>query len=110
MKKKYQGNAHVQKAQLERLKRSSEVLMMKSGESITGYFGRVMLVANEMRNCGGHMQDDAIEEKILRTLTEKWNFMVCSIEESKNISLMSVDTLMSSLLVHEQKFRSEGDK
>lgn len=110
MKKKHQENAHVHKTQLQRLKRSFEVLMMKNGESITDYFGRVMLVANEMRNCGGHMQDDAIEEKILRTLTEKWNFVVCSIEESKDMSLMSVDTLMSSLLVHDQKFRSEGEK
>jgi hypothetical protein len=37
----------------------------------------------------------------LRTLTEKYNYIVCSIEESKDINHLSVDELQSSLLVHE---------
>ncbi|XP_024976241.1 uncharacterized protein LOC112514141 [Cynara cardunculus var. scolymus] len=112
MKVKYQGNEKVKKAQLNRLRRSFEVLMMKNGESVTDYFGRVMVIANEMRNCGEHMEDVKIVEKILWTLTEKWNYVVCLIEESKNIDELSVDALQSSLLVHEQKFKrdNEGDE
>ncbi|GKA10686.1 retrovirus-related pol polyprotein from transposon TNT 1-94 [Tanacetum coccineum] len=69
----------------------------------------VMVVANEMRNCGDNMDDVKIVEKILRTLTDKWNFVVCSIEESKDIDEMTVDELQSSLLVHEQKFKRNHD-
>ena len=104
MKVKYQGNARVQRAQLQILCRNFEVLEMKLGESVTDYFGRVMLVANDMRNLGENMSDVKIVEKILRTLTEKYNYIVCSIEESKDINHLSVDELQSSLLVHEQKF------
>jgi hypothetical protein len=81
------------------------VLEMKQGETVTSYFGRVMLVANDMRNLGESIPDEKIVEKILRTLTEKYNYIVYSIEESKDINHLSVDELQSSLLVHEQKFK-----
>ncbi|XP_058765020.1 uncharacterized protein LOC131638480 [Vicia villosa] len=83
---------------------------MKQGESITDYFGRAMTVAIDMRNHGKDVDDVKIVEKILRTLTEKWNYIVCSIEEAKDIDQLSVDALQSSLLVHEQKFKVSGEK
>lgn len=83
MKRKYQGNRRVQRAQLQTLRRDFEILEMKMGESVNEYFSKVMLVANDMRNAGEDMPDVKIVEKILRTLTEKFNYIVCSIEESK---------------------------
>ncbi|GKD28674.1 hypothetical protein Tco_1239452, partial [Tanacetum coccineum] len=65
MKMRYQGSARVQRAQINRLRRDFEILAMKTRESITDYFGRVMVVANEMRNCGDNMDDVKIVEKIL---------------------------------------------
>lgn len=108
MKVKYQGNARVRRAQLQTLRRDFELLAMKPSETVSDYFGRVMVVANDMRNCGEDMQDVKIVEKILRTLTEKFNYVVCSIEESKDIDTLSVDALQSSLLVHEQKFKKNS--
>lgn len=102
MKTKYQGNKRVQNAQLQRLRRNFEVLEMKEGDSITSYFSRVMVVANDMRNLGEEMSDAKIVEKILRTLLEKFTYIVCAIEESHDISVMKVDELQSSLQVHEQ--------
>ena len=84
-----------------------ETLEMKIGESLNDYFGRVMEIANDMSNCGENMNDVKIVEKILRSLTENFNFVVCSIEESKDIDLLTVDELQSSLLVHEQKVREK---
>ena len=105
MRKKYQGSKRVQRAQLQALRREFEILEMKEGETIVEYFSRVMTVANNMRNNGESMQDIQIVEKILRTLTEKFNYIVVSIEESNDINCLSVDELQSSLIVHEQKFR-----
>lgn len=110
MKNKYQGNARVKRAQLQTLRRDFEVLEMKDGESVNDYFGRVMVVANAMRNYGETMDNVKVVEKILRTLTERFNYIVCSIEESKDIDTLTVDALQSSLLVHEQKFnRKSGE-
>ena len=102
MKTKYQGNKRVQSAQLQRLRRMFEVLEMKEEDTITEYVSKVMVVANDMRNLGEDMADDKIVEKILRTLVEKFTYVVCAIEESKDIKEMTVDELQSSLLVHEQ--------
>eukprot|EP00257_Ricinus_communis_P028207 XP_025015621.1 uncharacterized protein LOC112536924 [Ricinus communis] len=109
MKIKFQGDERVRRAQLNRLKGSFEMLAMKHGEIITNYFTRTMVIANEMRSYGEDMEDVKIVEKILWSLTEKWNYVVCSIEESKDTSCLSVDSLQSSLLVHKQKFKKEKD-
>ncbi|XP_015582859.2 uncharacterized protein LOC107262301 [Ricinus communis] len=103
MKTKFQGSAGVKRAQLQALRREFEVLKMKEGETINDYFGRVMIVSNSMRNCGELVEEVKIVEKILRTLMDKFNYVVCSIEESKNLDELTVDELQSSLLVHEQK-------
>lgn len=91
MKIKYQGSARVKRAHLQRLRRTLETLEMKNGEGVTSYFARVMETANDMRTCGESMDDVKIVEKILRSLTENFNYVVCSIEESKNIDCLTVD-------------------
>ncbi|XP_076909366.1 uncharacterized protein LOC143566591 [Bidens hawaiensis] len=103
MKGKYQGNARVKRAQLQRLRKAFETLEMREGEGVTEYLGRVMTTANEMKDFGEDMTDVKIVEKVLRSLTNSYNFVVCSIEESRDIEDLSVDELQSSLLVHEQK-------
>ncbi|CAL9024468.1 unnamed protein product [Prunus brigantina] len=47
------------------------------------------------------LDDVAIIEKILRSMAPKFDYVVCSIEESNNIDEMLIDELQSSLLVHE---------
>ncbi|BBH03053.1 transposable element gene [Prunus dulcis] len=80
LKKKYQGTAR----------------------SLT-IFARTLTVAKKMRIHGDRMEDVTVIEKILRSMTPKYNYVVCSIEESKDIDALSIDELQSSLLVHEQR-------
>ncbi|MCI76700.1 retrovirus-related Pol polyprotein from transposon TNT 1-94, partial [Trifolium medium] len=48
--------------------------------------------------------------KILRSMTPKFNYVVCSIEESNNVTAMSIDELQGSLLVQEQRLKSQVEK
>ena len=105
MKKKFGGNERVKRSLLNTLRREFEVLSMKMDETIDDYFRRVMVVSNKMRSNGEAMPDSKIVEKILRTLTDKFTYVVVSIEESKDTRDMSIDKLQSSLSVHEQKFK-----
>ncbi|XP_028096838.1 uncharacterized protein LOC114296712 [Camellia sinensis] len=62
-----------------------------------------MSIANKMRTSGDKMEDITIIEKILRLMTLKFEHVVCSIEESKDLDALSIEELMSSLRVHEQR-------
>ncbi|XP_060174458.1 uncharacterized protein LOC132605275 [Lycium barbarum] len=76
---------------------------MKPGESVSVYFSRTMAIANKMRIHGERLEDVTIVEKILRSMLPKFNFVICSIEESKDLDTLSLDELKNSLMVHEQK-------
>ncbi|XP_073268022.1 uncharacterized protein [Populus alba] len=108
MKRKYEGNARVKRSILQTLRKEFETLEMKTGEHVTDYFAKVMTVASKMRIYGEQMRDVTIVEKILRSLTDRFNYIVCSIEESKDIDVLSIDELQSSLIVHEQKFQKHS--
>ncbi|XP_023002893.1 uncharacterized protein LOC111496629 [Cucurbita maxima] len=93
----------VKRFQLQAVRRDFEILQMQKGETVNDYIGKVMSLANKMRMHGNSITDVAVVEKILRSLTSKFNYIVCSIEEANNVEEMQIDGLQSSLLVHEQK-------
>lgn len=78
-------------------------LYRKDNESITNYYDRAIGVANRMWIHGEVIEDTIIVLKILHSMAPKYNYVVCSIEESKNIDSLSLEELQSSLVVHEQK-------
>lgn len=78
-----------------------EVFEMKEEDIITEYVFKVMVVVNDMRNFGEDMADDKIVEKILRILVEQFIYVVCVIEELKDIKEMTVDELQSLFFVYE---------
>ncbi|KAH0765344.1 hypothetical protein KY285_001215 [Solanum tuberosum] len=67
-----------------------------------------MDISNKMRLHGEKMNDITIVENILRSLTPKYDYVVSSIEESKDIDELSLDELQSSLLVHKGRGRGRG--
>lgn len=108
MNHRFVGNEGVKISMLQKLRRDFKVLEMKDNESIPDYFGRVLVISNQMRSNAQSMTDCKIVEKILRTLTNKYMYVVVLIEESKNIEEMSIEELQSTLVVHEQKFKRVG--
>ena len=61
-----------------------------------------------MKANGEIMTQMVIIEKILRTMTSRFDYVVCSIEESNNLDTLTIDELQSSLLVHEQRIKRHG--
>jgi hypothetical protein len=51
-----------------------------------------------------------VVEKILRSMPQKFNYVVCSIEESNDVTTLWIDELQSSLLVHEQRMQGQKDQ
>ncbi|GAU15733.1 hypothetical protein TSUD_235460 [Trifolium subterraneum] len=109
MQRKYQGSTKVKRAQLQALRREFEILVMKEGESVDEYFGRVLTIANRMAAHGERLTAVTIVEKILRSMHPKFNHVVCSIEISCDVTSLSVEELQSSLIVHEQRMKGQQE-
>ncbi|XP_012828244.1 PREDICTED: uncharacterized protein LOC105949478 [Erythranthe guttata] len=76
---------------------------MKSGESVADCLSRATTIVSQMRSYGEKIVDQTIIEKVLRSLTPKFNHVVAVIEESKDLSIYSFDELMGSLQAHEAR-------
>ncbi|KAK5837089.1 hypothetical protein PVK06_012899 [Gossypium arboreum] len=67
-----------------------------------------MEICNKMWFQGEKMKDVTIVEKILHSMMSKFDYVVWSIEESKDINVLSLDELQSSLLVHKGRGKGRG--
>ncbi|KAI9185198.1 hypothetical protein LWI28_005230 [Acer negundo] len=110
MKLKYQSSTKVKRAQLQALRREFKILGMKEGEKVDEYFARTLTIVNKMKAQGKRMEQSVIIEKILRSMTLKFNYVVCLIEESNDLSTMTIYELQSSLLVHEQRMQGQKEE
>ena len=95
---------------LQALRRDFETLAMKNGESIADFLSRAMAIVSQMRSYGEQVSDETIVAKVLRSLTPKFDHVVAAIEESKDLSVLSVDELMGSLQAHESRINRSLEK
>ncbi|GJZ29558.1 hypothetical protein Tco_0574205 [Tanacetum coccineum] len=57
----------------------------KETEGVSDYITRVQAMVNQQKRNGETLTDSRVIEKILRSLTEKFENVVCTIEELKNL-------------------------
>ena len=77
----YEGDAKVKSAQLQTLRIQYENLKMDNEESIANFFLRLDDIVNRMRNLGETITESTLVEKILRSLTAKFESKVSTLEE-----------------------------
>ena len=70
---------------------------MRHNEAVQNYISRMMAVINQMRAFGYKITDQTVVVKVLRSLTPRFDYVVAAIEESKDLSIFSVDELSGSL-------------
>ncbi|XP_074369165.1 uncharacterized protein LOC141710495 [Apium graveolens] len=89
----FQGVEKVKKVRLQVLCGEFKNLKMKNSENIGELVTRLKTVTNEMKRNGESLDDVRVMEKLLRSLTRKFDYVVTSIEESKDLSTISIDEL-----------------
>ena len=77
----YEGDAKVKSAKLQTLRIQYENLKMDNEESIENLFLRLDDIVNRMRNLGETITESTLVEKILRSLTAKFESKVSALEE-----------------------------
>eukprot|EP00253_Pinus_taeda_P029962 PITA_29962 len=103
LKTAYQGMEKVRTAKLQLLRRDFENLNMKESDNIDSFLTHVIGLVTQMRTHGETIEDRRIVEKILRVLPSKFDAIVTTIEETKDLSSFLVDELHASLITHEQR-------
>ena len=83
---------------------------MEKKETVQDYLSRASSIVNKMKSYGEKISDQTVVEKILRTLTEKFEHVVSAILEAHDMSTYSFDELMSSLQTHEERLNRKQEK
>ncbi|KAD5802841.1 hypothetical protein E3N88_14201 [Mikania micrantha] len=94
---------------LQGLRREFENLMMKEDEAVGDYFSRVMTIVSQRRSYGEPVTDQTVVEKILRSLTPRFHYIVPSIEVSNDLSQLAPVKLMGSLQSHEARINNRAN-
>ncbi|KAK2397922.1 hypothetical protein QL285_059445 [Trifolium repens] len=75
LEKAYGGATQVKKVRLQTHKRQYELLQMEEKESIGDFVTRITKLVNLMKGCGETISDQSVVEKILRSLTPRFDIV-----------------------------------
>lgn len=76
---------------------------MNDQDSIVEYFTRMLTLTNQMKNYGDRIEDAMIVDKILRTLTPRFDHIVVAIEQGTDLEGMKVEELQGILEAQEMR-------
>jgi hypothetical protein len=105
----YKGIDRVKTVRLQNLRRDFENLKMKDSESVDQFLTRVTGITNQFQSYNEALDMKTIVEKVLRPLTKKYAMIVIAIEESKDLTQLTLDELTGSLLSHESRLNQEDE-
>ncbi|KAK5835686.1 hypothetical protein PVK06_011381 [Gossypium arboreum] len=83
---------------------------MKDSETVKEYFDKLLGIANKVRLLGSEFPDSRLVQKILVTVSEMFEATISFLENTKNLSMISLVELMNALQAQEQRrlMRTKG--
>eukprot|EP00253_Pinus_taeda_P003774 PITA_03774 len=106
----YEGDEQVKRAKLQTLKIQYETLKMYNDESVANYFLWVDEVVNCMKNLGEEIKEAIVVEKVLRSLSPKFESKVSAIQEKENLQILTMSQLHGILTAYEMRKGGPSDR
>ena len=106
----YEGDDHVKRVKLQTLRIKYENLRMYNDESVANYFLRVDEIVNCMKNLGEEIKEAIVVEKVLRSLSPKFESKVSAIEEKENLRILTMSQLHGILTAYEMRKGGPSDR
>ncbi|KAG6419902.1 hypothetical protein SASPL_116414 [Salvia splendens] len=110
LQKEFGGDEKVRAIKLQTLRRDFENTKMKDNETLNQFHSSFIELTNQMRVYGEEISDQRMIEKILICLPKRFNAIVAVIEQTKDISKMSIYELMGSLKSYEERLLRQSEK
>ncbi|KAG8472383.1 hypothetical protein CXB51_035319 [Gossypium anomalum] len=110
LKEEFQGTERTRQQQLLNLRRDFENLKMKEEETVKKYSNRIMAVVNSIRLLGEQFDEARIVEKVLSTLPERYEAKISSLEDSRDLTSISLTELINALYAQEQRRASRSEE
>ncbi|EOY03881.1 Uncharacterized protein TCM_019094 [Theobroma cacao] len=101
LQQEFQGSARSRQMQVQNLRREFELLRMKDTQFVMDYADRVMSLVNQIRMLGEDLQEVRVVEKILNSVPEKFKATVSSLEQTKDLSQLTIIELVTALEAYE---------
>lgn len=103
LQEEFQGNTRTRQMQVLNLRREFETIRMKENELVKDFTDRLLKVVNQIRVLGEPLTDQRVVEKVLVSLPEKFEAKISSLEESRNLSEITLSELINALQATEQR-------
>ncbi|GJR66444.1 zf-CCHC domain-containing protein [Tanacetum coccineum] len=97
----YKGNSQVKDNKIDLLVQQYEQFVISEDESIDSAFARFNTIITSLKSLDEGYSSKNYEKKFLRALHPKWRAKVTAIEESKDLTSLSLNELIENLKVHE---------
>ena len=99
------GVDHVVQSKIQSLRREFENLAMKKDEKVSDFSSRFTKIISELRDLGERLEEKEAVAKLLRSMPVKYDSLTFSLEQFGNMRGLSVDEVIGSLRVHEQRLQ-----
>ena len=87
------GGEKVKQVKLQSYRRKYEMMQMEEDQKVSDYFSKLIAIVNQMKTCGENITDQMVVEKVLRSLNQKFDFIVVAIQEAKDVKTMKIEDL-----------------
>jgi hypothetical protein len=110
LKSIYEGDPKVKQVNIQQLREEFENLKLDEKEDIATYFLRFDEVFNAIRGLGEELNESLVVQKLLRSLLLKYYAKVFAIEETRDLTELTMDELHGSLIAYEMRTGTESDQ
>ncbi|GJW23404.1 hypothetical protein Tco_0034026 [Tanacetum coccineum] len=104
----HQGNSQVKDNKIDLLVQQYEQFVISEDESIDNAFARFNTIITSLKALDEGYSSKNYVRKFLRALHPKWRAKVTAIEESKDLTSLSLDELIGNLKVHEMIIKKDS--
>ncbi|GJR39812.1 hypothetical protein Tco_1215496 [Tanacetum coccineum] len=105
----HQGNSQVKDNKIDLLVQQYEQFIISEDESIDSTFARFNTIITSLKALDEGYSSKNYVRKFLRALHPKWRAKVTAIEESKDLTSLSLDELIGNLKVYEMIIKKDSE-